>query len=370
MLQGLLKRYHQKRKMKPPKLVIEVRPRLQSCQVYFRVDESAKREKFSLEVQNSSLTFKCSLLEETFLFENIKLKPVSINNLQTDEENIIICRLQTFIAIDGSECKVSSPKFVPNVRSGSAAQITCRFCQTTLLSKKTHFSRILPLPSSDLSVGDFFCHVHSDEESAVHISIQPKLNDLLYGNYYFNINNELFCKSKMFSVKDVVYCQHCRTWIGTKENVSLKLWNCTVAFDSQTDVASPKEDFISVVKNSVDDCSGNMCKIIVTHKVTSLGSAEFLLLWVMDRNLTLLVSVDGSEKLLQKTAVKLLFSLEKSDSLLVPQWQKDGNILNLDVAEVMFTEGLNYLEETNVLFPKMFRIANNMKVGYLFETSY
>lgn len=368
MFQALLRKYHRKRKMKQPRIVIEVRPRLQSCQVYFRVDDSANSELFSLDVQNSLLTFKCNLWEETFAFENIKLKPVLINGLQTDDENIITCRLQTFISIDGSECKISSPKYVPNVRSGTAAQITCRFCHSQLLSKETHFSRILPLPSSDLSVGDFFCHVHSDEESEGHISIEPKLGDLLYGNYFFKINNELFCKSKLFSVKDVVYCQQCRTWIGTKENVSLKLWNCTVAFDSQTDHVSPKEDFISMITNLIDDWSENMCKIIVTHKVTSLGSAEYLLMWVMDRNLTLLVSADGSDKLLQKTAVKLLFSLEKSDSLIVPQWQKDGNTHSLDVAEVMFTEGLNCLEETNVLFPKMFRTANNMKVGYLFET--
>lgn len=351
--------------MKQPKLVIEFRPRLQSCQLYYCVNQDFSTQNFSLIVETSSLTFKCEQFQEQYYFDFIKLKPVVLNSLKSDDGRIITCRLQTMISLDNG-CESNSVKFVPDVVSENPVQVYCRFCQSDLLKTEIMFKRILPLPSADFSSGELFCHACPNEEFETKNVTDPKLCDLLYGNYFFKINSDVVSESKTVVVRDVLYCQQCRTWLGTKDQVSVKLWNCTVSFskDSCDYKVSPREDFVSVVKAAVEDSLAT-CKIIASHKTTILNNTEYLLMWIMDKNLSLLVSCEENGKLVQRNAMKLFYSLERSGSQLLAQWEKDNSSCVLDISETMFNEGLKYLDLTNELFPKMFRQANNMSIGYL-----
>uniref|UniRef100_A0A1B6MGS6 E3 ubiquitin-protein ligase E3D n=1 Tax=Graphocephala atropunctata TaxID=36148 RepID=A0A1B6MGS6_9HEMI len=355
--------------MERPQVVIEVRPRLKACQVYYHVkqtEDNLRDQLYSIEIQSSAIAFQCDRRkDETFVFDTLKLKPNFINGLtRTDGDNVITCRLKILSVINESNQSTTSTKFVPNVDKDTSTQISCRNCNFDLLKEDTSFTRILPLPSSDFNPGDLFCHAHCEAELQSENSLDPRQFDLLYGNYFFRIHEHLLCDSRLLCENYAVCCKRCKTCVGSKDRTSIKLWNCTVAFGHNDSPVTPEEDFVLLVKNCLDDSVSAMCKLIISCRSVS-GDKEYLLLWIMDRSLTVLTSSEGSNKLISKNVIKLLYSHEKSHSHMVCEWEKDVNTQTLEVVEIMFTEGLGYLKRSSMLFPQLFRQANNMNISYL-----
>uniref|UniRef100_A0A1B6IWT6 E3 ubiquitin-protein ligase E3D n=1 Tax=Homalodisca liturata TaxID=320908 RepID=A0A1B6IWT6_9HEMI len=353
--------------MEQPQVVIEIRPRLHICHMYYHVKENKNEEKdqqpYCLEAQSSSITMKCDLWEQTFVFDSVKIKPTIIQGLMQDEGNVITCRLQILAAIDESK-EETTAKFVPSVVKDSPTQISCKHCHSDLLKEETRFTRILPLPTSDFDPGDLFCHTHGHEDLESKHCLYPRQYDFLYNNFSFRIHGDVLCGSKTMCESNAVYCRGCELRVGSKDRNAVKIWNFAVDFGPDNSLVTPEGDFVLLVKSCVHDSVSAMCKILITCQPAA-GDKEYLLLWVMDRSLTLFVSCDGSNKLIKKNVIKLLYSHEKSDSKVVCEWKKNVNTNTFEIPDVMFTEGLDYLKRCNMLFPKSFRQANDMNVGYL-----
>lgn len=349
--------------MKQPRIIIEVRPRLQSCHIYYLPNWPSRGQQFSVDVQISAITIKSSQSEEVFTFDHLKLKPIVLNGLKADDSNIVTWRVQSSDSVNSCDVTDNS-KFIPNVSCHQNVQIMCRACHSALLKKDVFFDRILPLPSSDFNSGDLFCHECCNGEFVDKLKVFPKNNDLLYSNYFFKINCDLLCGVKTFLSKDRVHCAQCQALLGSKESddVSVKFWNCTVAFSCDDSIVTPEGDFISAVKSTVHDNLGPICKMVIKHKSVP---PEYLLLCVMDQYLPLFISTDSSNKLITLNVMKLMYLHKIGSSEIVSKWEKDINTHTVDVAEVMFTEGFQYLEQCNKMFPIIFRQVNDMNISYL-----
>lgn len=350
------------------KVVIEIRPRLQICNVFLQFSSILEKQGYlQLTVEPSKIYLNIFSKEHIFGIQEVKLKPQTISGLQFENKNLSFrIQIQPFSDISDSATEiVYFPKYKPDVHVGKTVNIVCKCCNN-YLTKTIQFKRILPLPSDGWNFDDVFCHNHDTREDLSDKVTDPGYMDCLYGNYYFTINNKLL---KDVSETSVIYCQRCFSWIGINEKSSAKLWNCTVEFVSgvkQVMNVMPLNDFISVIKLVVKEAVGSVCKLIVTTKVND-KSTHYLLIWVMDKNLNILtnfISIEGAT-LNKINVMKLLYAYLKERTSTVKAWENDINVHSVNVAKQMMVDGLKYLTESTKFFPESCQSTNNMYVAYL-----
>jgi hypothetical protein len=167
-------------------------------------------------------------------------------------------------------------------------------------------------------------------------------------------------------------------WLGTRiSSTAVKLWNCTTAYEGSIN-STALEDFIYTVRRAFKDSFGMTCRLVLETR-SSEQQSQYLLLWVMDKNLDLLVSVEDDLscmkekagkiildcKLQVKKTMKLLYMYHKDCNSVVKTWQDEYNVQCLEVAKQMFTEGLEYLIKGTQFIPIPYKLTNSFFVTYL-----
>ena len=85
--------------------------------------------------------------------------------------------------------------------------------------------------------------------------------------------------------------------------------------------------------------------------------SEVLLLWVMDKNLTIIHSVD--QEVVEKKVLKILFRVVEERN--VAEFQ---NLETINTSNKILKAGLDVLERSTNNLPESFKTANDYKVCY------
>ena len=107
-----------------------------------------------------------------------------------------------------------------------------------------------------------------------------------------------------------------------------------------------------IVNSYVETSFEAMPKLLLKNRKN-----EVLLLWVMDKNLTIIQSVD--QEVIEKTVLKILFKVVEERN--VPELQ---NLETINTSNKILKAGLHFLERSSDNLPESFKNANNYKVCY------
>uniref|UniRef100_A0A8D8SQF5 E3 ubiquitin-protein ligase E3D n=1 Tax=Cacopsylla melanoneura TaxID=428564 RepID=A0A8D8SQF5_9HEMI len=269
----------------PPRIIIEVRPRLQVCHVFIK---QVRAEAVQLE-RGGELKIVCNGGRNRFKVSipGTELKPQSLSNFTLLDQSegtyfriaTLKCSLTHAQSVSLFDYSARDTTYVPQVDLNAPQALFCRCCGSRLMRRSVRFQRILPLPSDSWDMSDMFCHLHEGEDHTTSSTsssstslLHPKSGDLLYGAYNFvlaigNEQEETLSKEKQptnAAAQDekapnakkspnakkpgnakkpppmltfvrmsqrIVKCEICSFWLGTKQSESLvTLWNSTVEF--------------------------------------------------------------------------------------------------------------------------------------------
>lgn len=116
------------------------------------------------------------------------------------------------------------------------------------------------------------------------------------------------------------------------------------------------QDFISVVRDNI----GINSKILI-HCQVSDEREQYLLLWVMDRNLSLCTWRCSTA--VMSTVMKVLYSYAKDKP--APHWDNDLSLTQVTVSKRMFLSAVQHMREQDKHIPAPFRTISEMQVSYL-----
>lgn len=278
-----------------------------------------------------------------------------------------------------------------NVKVGSELNINCANCSNIISMNGLKFDRILELPTANLDMSEWFCHGHGHGHShsdtiTETIDIKPNKNDLLYRLTFFVINNKLLADktNKFNSKRDIYHCNRCLAWLGLKNKDTVKLFNSEVKIQQDAlvktvfDVKSEKnvhiDDFIYTIESITKEFNLGfqytvMCKIVLECSI-SAGKKQYLLIWVMDKELQVLrnnVHKIMSEKIVLQSnfVTKILYKVEFCMNQEVEAWLSDPGVVSTDISKGMFSHGLAHLQKMSLKVPESFRNTNGYFVSYL-----
>lgn len=376
-------------------VIVEMRPRLQVCNVFIATKECVNKE------ESVKINIKTSGVEVTWLSEtcevvqvinlhDYRLKPVSLSALQV-QKNSVSFRIQTepvinilgsfaseILPFDQSSDMIESDTsglLTPCIYTEKAYQLSCKCCGMIVSKQDIFFTRVLPLPSSALwETGDWFCHQHSHSSNMQHSVLEPKETDCFYGMCHILLNPSIL------NIRNgrVMRCSRCMAWLGTHiSSRAVKLWNCTISYEGNIN-STALEDFIYTVRRAFKNSIGMTCRLLLETR-SSEQESQYLLLWAMDKNLDLLVGVEDDLscmkenvgkiilecKLKMKKTMKLLYMYHKDCDSVVKKWQDEYDVQCLEVAKQMFTEGLEYLIRGTQFIPAPYKLTNSFFVTYL-----
>jgi HECT-like Ubiquitin-conjugating enzyme (E2)-binding len=289
-----------------------------------------------------------------------------------------------------------------SLKENESATLSCSNCKSKLNSEtNASFKRILELPSSNMSISDWFCHRHSNEKVFQQGSesesctgdkkecfneetqlFEPKLHDIFYGPFHLLINSQVINTNSIRKKNSYIHCKRCLQLLGVchyhrSTSSCWKFWWENVKFNDKllySDILSP----IVLVKKAITNylsCDSltylsPIIKIIFESSVPSTGQKLHILLQVMDKNLKLLQLNLDTFKLVQRSFVKVMFlKLNKinsdDDERTLKYWQKDINVMTYEFSFKMYQVFLDYLEKQSEVIPEIYRFNNSFQLSYI-----
>ncbi|KAG6464204.1 hypothetical protein O3G_MSEX014352 [Manduca sexta] len=403
-------------------VLMELRSRLRSCNVYITtgVDftkecnlkisiksnriilnyyndyKSSRRDSLS-SIESLSDCYSEDEFEATTIIpivEFCQIIPNSMSCLKIDK-NTISFRILTeptnggnfykeFIS-ENLEDSVKSSDVKVNVRVGDAVKIICSNCSNLISDGCVKFERILELPSNNMDMSEWFCHGHS-HGSQTEVVLKSNKLDFLHRLTYFAINPSVLSeKTNKFNSKRAVYhCNRCLAWLGLKNKDNIKLFNSEVkiqqndteqlALTFKNQLASVHvSDFVHTIECMMKEFNLGlqftiMCKIVLECTI-SVIKKQYLLIWVMDKELQVLRNKDqivtDKIELQSNIATKILFKIELELNDEVESWLSDPSVVSTDISKNMFHQGVEHLQQMSLKVPETFRNTNGYSVSYL-----
>ncbi|XP_052743006.1 uncharacterized protein LOC128198011 [Bicyclus anynana] len=265
-------------------------------------------------------------------------------------------------------------------------KIVCGNCSNVLSDGLVKFDRILELPTSNLDMSEWFCHGHSHGvNESEKVTLKPNTLDFLYRLTFFVVNlNILSEKINKFNSKRTVYhCNRCLAWLGIKNKDTVKLYNSDVKLHHNSNIKhifahkKPLEDvtiddFIYTVESLTREFNLGlqytmMCKIVLECTM-SVTKKQYLLIWVMDKELQVLRNEENfTDRISLKSSflTKILYKTESELNDEVETWLSDPSSVSTDISKSMFNHGLSHLEKMSLKVPESFRYTNGYTVSYL-----
>ncbi|KYM96410.1 PREDICTED: uncharacterized protein LOC108779434 [Cyphomyrmex costatus] len=358
-------------------ITLELRPRLQSCNVFISMWKDFCSKNVRIKLLESTIVLIVEDCNISFSLPSVKIIPTSLSMLNI-MNNWVCFRLQTaplesaFGSFNTEVITNSNKSTQLNIYSPilndikllfetSKCTILCTCCKN-VISKLISFKRFLPLPDTEYDPDEWFCCKHSC--NAISNSVQPQESDYLYGSCFSVLHKSIFTSNGCIDNK-TLFCNKCLLHIGTFHTYNLfKIWNCCVDYKPENSTLSimnatnPLSDFLILVKNSLGEILGE--EIILQ---TSVGKQTHrLLIKPMDCKLNLITEPDHFTvcdtdivSLQQKYAAKVLYKYEKDKEFTVIT-----NYLNVkyhDVSLPLIQAGLNYLLSSTKRLPHVYRTA-------------
>lgn len=367
-------------------ILIEVRPQIGVCNIYILFKNlynciNITSSNNNIQIEYVEKNGGPSIIKNIILDDNINLNGKTLSMVQNNKKSIIL-RIQmnpsigSFISqvLPFQNLKTESgvrSEINPPFKVGQECDLKCICCEQSVLKKEIVFNRVLPLPQNgSLELGDLFCHIHHGDTDEELPSTEPRNHDCLYGNAWFMINSENINikKIRRFDDSRAVYCSRCLSWIGTFPQLSrniIKLWNSSVNVDMNSREHQALIDFQLIINQAIEDSLGSICKISLFY-YTNKNECQFLLIWIVDKNLQTYFTKSESIQLQIKNVKKLLYSYESKESnSLVQIWSKDLNVQNIEISKQIFTSGLQHLLYLSQFIPKPYDKVDVFKVACL-----
>ncbi|XP_011876248.1 PREDICTED: uncharacterized protein LOC105566673 [Vollenhovia emeryi] len=369
-------------------ITLELRPRLQSCNVFISIREDLRLRNVRVRLLESNVVLTVEDRSVSFSLPSAKVIPSSLSTLSI-VDNWICFRLQT--APSESAFGSFSTEVITDLNKSARAStysrtilddvkllfetskcaILCACCKS-VVSESIGFKRFLPLPDTEYDPDEWFCCKHSCD--AAPSSVQPRETDYLYGSCFSVLHRSVFGDNVRVENKTLT-CNKCLLHLGTFHAYSLfKVWNCCVDYKPQNDALSivratdPLSDFLTLVRDSLSEILGE--EIVLQ---TSVGKqAHCLTIKPMDCKLNLITEPDdkaacdtdtATVSLQQKCAAKVLYKYETNKVTIV------ANYLNVKYHEVglaLIEAGLKYLLSSTKRLPHIYRTAGtDYFLGYI-----
>jgi len=393
------------------KVMVEYRPRLQSANVFIvftnKINFSNNNLKINIKPTKIVININCN----HYVYE-INTHPYfychvnSLSSLNIDDNNIsfrINTNQESFQhELINEQSAISTVKTNPkkiniNIKENQMIEIICSNCKN-LLVERFVFKRVLPLPSDNMDMSEWFCHKHhsNDEDCNESISLeklQPSnCEDLFYGHFYILIKSLIFNNYR--NDNKLVYCDRCLQLLGENNlgNGTTQLWNenCLLRTISKeiiplfNDISSAiKVNFFNLLKtlcyeNNFEFQTGGFK---ITYKfLIETNFNNFILLDVIERNLNLFTvnciktdqnnnnnKNDNKFNLNKCHSYKVLFkNINKEDNNdLLKLWQEDNTIITVTISLKMFKEISTELNNNSFSIPLHFRYNNLFTLSYL-----
>lgn len=358
--------------MQPPimeiaSLIIEIRPRIRSANVFIEFNNnldscpSIVLTKHSIEIadKQTSLGVPCdNLIIVTDSLTNVMFNKTKLN-FRFTTENVLGERgcYKTELLVNAKEhFEINTCKQL--LKKNTNYIIHCLNCKRAL-SNTVRFKRVLPLPSEGSNPNEWFCHQHTESK----FDFQPKIDDVFYAISYVNIHvSNMSCIKKSGKV---VVCRYCFSWLGVEcDKHTLRLWHNTVNFVSNTKSieSCSLSDILQSIKIMLEQL--NTCvKLIINCQSTS-EKKDIVLLWVLEKKLQILFKDCNGVK--SHNVAKVLFKFVKPDDPDFIQWNNNSLISDVFVSKPMFVDLLKHLHRFNKIFPEAFSKSNDFNISYLF----
>lgn len=410
-------------------IFMELRSRLRSCNVYITTNVDFKKEcNLKISIQSNCIVLNyydngnsikrrdslssieslsdfseeesditCMIPIQDFCF----IKPNSMSCLKI-EKNTISFRVLTepknggnfyaeYISIEENK-EIKVEKIKVNLKTESEVKFLCANCSNVISDNFVKFDRILELPSTNMDMSEWFCHGHGHTHGPDHghpsqDMLKPKKLDFLHRLTFFVVNNNILSEkvNKFNSKRTVYHCNRCLAWLGLKSKDTVKLYNADIKIhDNSTD------NHVFSHKNSIDNISIDdfiytiecitrefnlglqytmMCKIVLECTM-SATTKQYLLIWIIDRELQVLRNVENENQndkvtLQSSFLTKILYKLETEMTDEVENWLSDPTVVSTDISKSMFCQGISHLEHMSLKIPESFRYTNGYCISYL-----
>ncbi|CAK1549114.1 unnamed protein product [Leptosia nina] len=404
-------------------ILVELRSRLRSCNVYMTTNiDFSKNCNLKISIQADCIVlnyyndgFKrsdslssieslsdysddesdlsCKIPIEEFCY----IIPNSMSCLKVDK-NTISFRILTepkngggfyseYVSTNRIENKQQMNNMKINLISNENVKIACANCLNIISNNIVKFDRVLELPTSNLDMSEWFCHGHGHGDTSDPVVLKPNKLDFLYRLTFFVINNNTLSEktNKFNSRREIYHCNRCLAWLGLKKKDTVQLYNCEVkilqnsienyAFThkNSTDNISI-DDFIYTIENMMNEFNLGM-QYTIMYKIVlecsfSATNKQYLLIWIMDKELQVLRNSDESIlndkiKLHSTVLTKILYKIETTLNDEVETWLADPSVISTDISKGMFLSGIDHLQKMSLKVPEMFRFTNGYCVSYL-----
>ncbi|KAH0955264.1 hypothetical protein HN011_000206 [Eciton burchellii] len=382
-------------------ITLELRPRLQSCNVFIAMRQDSRlKKKVKVKLSESNIILVLEESSVNFSLPSVKVIPTSLSALSVTS-NWICFRLQMApsefvfgsfsreIITDSSrtvETTVTrrSPSILNDLRllfESSECNVSCTCCKS-IISKSINFKRFLPLPDTDYDPNEWFCCKHASK--IIPSDLRPRETDYLYGCHFSALRQDIFLADNVQVNDGALICKKCSLHIGMPHAYGLfKLWNCCVDYKGRNDAEGPSnsvnatdplDDFLMLVKVSLSESLGQPVEIILQ---TSIGKRiHYLRIRPMDRGLNLMtepshgVNHDNDIIFLQhKQVAKVLYRYGTSDTIAttVNNIDNAANVTHHEASLTTIEAGLKYLSSSTERLPHVHRtVATEDSVfGYI-----
>lgn len=348
-------------------VVIELRPKLQSANVFINLQTPKKVTSVNLQTNLVQLSLGGSCCKIDFP-SGFKAVPSTLASVKVTENNVSFrfctsAKLGSFKSeLLNNPPPVQPPPNITVCRAGIEYSLNCTNCLKSLNSTVVKFDRVLPLPDS-VDQSDWFCHAPNHNTN-----LEPTLTDLFFSPCFVHINR--LNMANTLTKNGVFVCKYCFNWLGIQHaSTTVKLWlNCTSFASAESHETNNKRtgltDAFLAVSHSFNKLL-NTTKIIFYLK-NSEGTTNHLLLWIIEKQLDIVVTDQSGTK--QTTVAKLLFRFirDKDEDEILQTWFEDQSVELVDVSKNMMLEVLKHLYLHNHLFPDEFNKSNDFLISYLF----
>lgn len=348
-------------------VVIELRPKLQSANVFISLENPKKVTSVNLQSDSVQLRFEggCG---GTIDFSGFKAVPSSLASVKLTSSCVSFrfctaqpSKLGSFKSelLNNPSPAPAVPK-IPVCAAQTEYSLNCTNCRNSLNGTTLKFDRVLPLPDS-VDQSDWFCHSRTNH------NLEPTVKDLFFSACFVHIN-QLNVSGKTLTKNGVFVCKYCLNWLGIQHgSTTVKFWlNCanfTCPDSQEGNTSTGLSDSFLAINNSFNKLL-NTSKIIFFLK-NSDGTADRLLLWIIEKQLDLVITDQNGRK--QTKVAKVLFRfIRTKDDEILQTWFEDQTVDLVDVSKNMMLEVLKHLYLHNDLFPDQFKKSNDFLISYLF----
>lgn len=348
-------------------VVIELRPKLQSANVFISLENPKKVTSVNLQSDLVQLGLEGSCCGKID-FPGFKAVPSSLASVKVTQSYVSFrfCTAQPSKLGSFKSELLKNPSPTPTFPKITVCTVqteyslNCTNCLNSLNCTTLKFDRVLPLPDS-VDQSDWFCHSHTNH------TLEPSVKDLFFSPCFVHIN-QLNIAGKTLTKNGVFVCKYCLNWLGIQHgSTTVKFWlNCAnfTSSDSQeSNKSTGLTDSFLAINNSFNKLL-NTSKIIFFLK-NSDGTADHLLLWIIEKQLDLVITDKNGRKETKVAKVLFRFIRNKNDDIL-QTWFEDQTVDLVDVSKNMMLEVLKHLYLHNDLFPDQFKKSNDFLISYLF----